>query len=59
MITFATPDDQGDDDEYNGLKPAFFLPQFKKTNVKLVIRLNHKLYDETVFMSNQIDHKEL
>jgi hypothetical protein len=57
MITFATPKDD-DEDEGGYLKPAFFIPYFKQSDVKLVIRLNHKLYDESEFTSNQIDHKD-
>ncbi|RKP17974.1 phosphatases II [Rozella allomycis CSF55] len=45
-----------------GLNPFHFadlIEYFKKTNVKCVVRLNNKLYDETMFLDNGIQHVDL
>jgi len=60
MLTLASPNDQGDDKNFNGkLRPEMYIPYFKKNDVGLVIRLNHPLYDRTKFINNGIQHKDL
>jgi cell division cycle 14 len=44
---------------YRTLTPDDYIPYFRKKNVKLVIRLNKKYYDERKFINAGIDHVEL
>lgn len=57
MLAFPTPDDS--DDNNNRLKPSKYIPIFKNNNVKLVIRLNHDIYDRQQFLDNDINHYDL
>ena len=43
---------------YRTLTPDDYIPYFKKHNVKLVIRLNKKYYDEGKFINAGINHLE-
>ena len=43
---------------YHSLTPEFYLPYFQKKNVRLVVRLNKKCYDEKDFTRNGIQHLE-
>mmetsp|Transcript_10111 Transcript_10111/g.10070 ORF Transcript_10111/g.10070 Transcript_10111/m.10070 type:complete len:212 (+) Transcript_10111:424-1059(+) len=45
ILALSSPTDkQGD-----GLAPHFFLPKFKKMKIKAIVRLNERLYDQSVF----------
>mmetsp|Transcript_11730 Transcript_11730/g.24001 ORF Transcript_11730/g.24001 Transcript_11730/m.24001 type:complete len:416 (+) Transcript_11730:55-1302(+) len=43
---------------YRTLTPEDYIPYFKKKNVKLVVRLNKKYYDERKFINAGINHVE-
>jgi len=43
---------------YVTLTPASYINYFKRKNVKLIVRLNHKMYDEEEFKQHGIDHLE-
>lgn len=44
---------------YRTLTPDDYIPYFQKKNVKLVVRLNKKYYDERKFINAGIRHTEL
>ena len=39
--------------------PEHYFEYFRKTNVKLVVRLNEKVYDANRFINNGFEHKDL
>jgi len=61
FIGFAGPQEA----KYGGIasfrmtSPAHYIPYFKRHNVKLVVRLNKKYYDENRFKNVGIDHIDL
>lgn len=46
-----------DDDNY--IKPLGYIQEFKDRNVKIIIRLNEKLYDKNDFTKHMIQHYDL
>eukprot|EP00514_Thraustochytrium_sp_LLF1b_P008115 CAMPEP_0184529304 /NCGR_PEP_ID=MMETSP0198_2-20121128/12297_1 /TAXON_ID=1112570 /ORGANISM="Thraustochytrium sp., Strain LLF1b" /LENGTH=400 /DNA_ID=CAMNT_0026921295 /DNA_START=87 /DNA_END=1289 /DNA_ORIENTATION=+ len=61
FIAFAGPKDFRSDvgDGYSNNVPEDYLSYFRKNNVKLVIRLNKKCYDEQRFVRAGIKHVDL
>ncbi|KAF0686940.1 Aste57867_21288 [Aphanomyces stellatus] len=61
FIAFAGPHNEFKQtaEGYITLTPDHYIPYFKKHNVTLVVRLNEKLYDESLFLDAGIDHLEL
>jgi cell division cycle 14 len=61
ILQFAGPHDQRATtmDGYVTLVPEDYIPYFKQKNVKLVIRLNKKYYDERRFTREGIQHRDM
>ncbi len=59
FVAFSGPSNVSKDEEgYKRLVPEDYISIFKKFNIKLVIRLNHKEYDESIFKKYGIKHKD-
>ncbi|GMI15999.1 hypothetical protein TrVE_jg1399 [Triparma verrucosa] len=60
ILCFAGPHNSREisKEGYRTLTPEDYIPYFKKKNVKLVVRLNKKYYDEGKFIRAGIDHAE-
>ncbi|CAM9464881.1 unnamed protein product, partial [Heterosigma akashiwo] len=61
FIAFAGPQEKkfGALPNYRLTPPEYYIPYFRKGNVKLVVRLNKKYYDENKFINAGIDHLHL
>jgi len=60
ILAFAGPQNNHKNmDGYICHTPNDYIPYFKRHNVKLVIRLNRKYYDENKFTNHKIGHLDL
>jgi len=60
FLAFAGPQDRHEvsREGYVSLTPSMYVKYFEKKQVGLVVRLNRKCYDESIFIRNGIDHVE-
>mmetsp|Transcript_23154 Transcript_23154/g.25706 ORF Transcript_23154/g.25706 Transcript_23154/m.25706 type:complete len:212 (+) Transcript_23154:277-912(+) len=60
FLAFAGPaSKKHDEDGYRQYTPADYNPVFKKFGVELVVRLNKKKYDETIFSDYGFEHLDI
>lgn len=60
FLAFAGPSkNKYDDNGYRQFTPEDYCPIFKKFNIDLVVRLNSKKYEESIFVENGIEHLDI
>jgi len=59
ILAFCGPQGSENDNAYSKHPPEHYFDYFRKTNVKLVVRLNEKIYDADRFINNGFQHKDL
>lgn len=59
ILAFSSPISSNKNKEHNLLEPESYISLFKEWKIKLVIRLNKKCYDSTIFTDAGIDHLDL